>query len=290
MIVASTKFYPVRAEVDGFCFDLVLNPGLDLKTYRVRISFEEGLYSCSCNRFEMCGLICPHIIRVMVHLNVQQIPDRYMLRRWSAATTTPAPAPGTYGIRFGVPPTNTLKYNALCRKLNCLASDACYGDDTYEVVSNMADEASKVVAAMTRAREAVQQSEGEGSDLGAYENGPNGTQQQAAVQDEQNQISAPRRDGRLKNPIRVKPKGHPSNKEPRHKSLVELRDEANAKRRKSNEEPKQENKKAVKKPRKKRVKKCPFCHDEGHFIEDCPKAKDHFVKEAELAAGAELRL
>jgi hypothetical protein len=66
--------------------------------------------------------------------------------------TTPAPAPETNGVRFGVPGTNTLKYNALCQKINDLASDACITADTYKVVSAMIDEVKKVVAAMKIAR------------------------------------------------------------------------------------------------------------------------------------------
>jgi hypothetical protein len=44
-----------------------------------------------------------------------------MLHRWSAAATTPVPDPGANEIRFGVPGTNMLKYNSLCRKMNDLA-------------------------------------------------------------------------------------------------------------------------------------------------------------------------
>ncbi|KAM0896406.1 hypothetical protein ACQ4PT_023222 [Festuca glaucescens] len=161
-----------------------------------------------------------HIVRVMVHLNVKQIPDRYMLPRWSQAATTPAPDPGTSGVRFGVPATNTLKYNSLCRKMNDLASDACISNDTYAMVSDMIAEAKKVVATMHRERIA-----------------------------------------------RVKPKGCPSEKEKRRKPLIELRDEANKKRQKMAEEP---NKKKEPKPKRKaRVKKCRFCNEEGHVVNEC---------------------
>ncbi|KAM0867427.1 hypothetical protein ACQ4PT_042022 [Festuca glaucescens] len=152
MVQSSTRFYPIHVEAEGLCFNLVPNQDLDVKTYRVAVNPEEGWYTCGCNMFEMCGLICPHIIRVMVHLNVQQIPGRYMLERWSAAATTHAPEPGTNTIRFGVPTTNTLKYNSLCRKMNQLASDACFDDDTYVAVSRIVDEANKVVATMLKAK------------------------------------------------------------------------------------------------------------------------------------------
>jgi hypothetical protein len=143
MMQASTRFYPLRAEQNGLNFDLVSNPRLDMKTYRVEVDVENELYTCGCSGFEMCGLICPHVIWVMIHLNVQQIPERYMLHHWSAVATTPVPDPGANGIRFGVPGTNTLKYNSLCRKMNDLASEACTSDETYKVVSAMIEEAKK---------------------------------------------------------------------------------------------------------------------------------------------------
>jgi hypothetical protein len=151
MLQSSTRFYPVQAAIDFLSYDLVPNPGLDIRTYRVAAVVEARIYTCQCNIFEMWGLLCPHILRLMIHLNVQQIPAKYLIKRWSAAATTPAPDPGANSFRFGVPPTNTLKYNALCRKMNDLASDACYDDETYKTVSTMVDEASKLVAVMRRA-------------------------------------------------------------------------------------------------------------------------------------------
>jgi hypothetical protein len=88
--------------------DLVQNPRPDMKTYRVMVVPEDQIYTCGCCAFEMCSLICPHIVRVMVLLNVQSIPDRYMLHRWSVVATTPVHDLGSNGIRFSVPGTNTL--------------------------------------------------------------------------------------------------------------------------------------------------------------------------------------
>lgn len=260
MVIASTRFHPLQAEGEGISFDLVPNPNLDLKTYRVQVAVEEGLYSCGCNAFEMCGLICPHIIRVMVHLNVQQIPTRYMLDRWAAAATTPTPDPGANTIRFGVPPTNTLKYNSLCRKMNDLASDACYNDETYVVVSRMVDEARKLVAAMRRAQHDEQQVEENGLPPQQAEKQYAETQQQAEAQD-----VAP--SSTLKKPPRTKPKGRPKEKEKRRKPLLELRDEANKRRRKKQSEPKKPKERKPK--RAVRPMKCPYCNEEGHTVQEC---------------------
>lgn len=292
-VQASTKFYPLRAEVEGLSFDLVPNQGLDMRTYRVEVVVEDGLYTCGCNSFEMCGLICAHIIRVMVHMNVQQIPDKYMLHRWSSAATTPAPDPGTNGIRFGVPATNTLKYNSLCRKMNDLASDACFADDTYAVVSGMINEAKKVVAQMRIARNQVQQ-EGEDNveaptEQQQHQQPVTQEDQQPVADEEQQPVAedAAPATRNLRNPERRKPKGRPSEAEKRRKPLVELRADANKKRQKKNTEPKKK-KEAVK--RKSRVKKCPYCNEEGHTVQECKYMKAAMAMDANEAAELELRL
>jgi hypothetical protein len=99
----STKFYPLQAGIEGLSFDLVTNPGLAIRMYRVVAELDEGIYTCQYSTFEMWGLLFPHILRVMVHLNVQQIATRYLIKRWSATSTTPAPDPGANSFRFGVP-------------------------------------------------------------------------------------------------------------------------------------------------------------------------------------------
>ncbi|KAM0845422.1 hypothetical protein ACQ4PT_056386 [Festuca glaucescens] len=286
MVQSSTRFYPIHVEAEGLCFDLVPNQDLDVKTYRVAVNPEEGWYTCGCNMFEMCGLICPHIIRVMVHLNVQQIPGRYMLERWSAAATTHAPEPGTNTIRFGVPTTNTLKYNSLCRKMNQLASDACFDDDTYVAVSRIVDEANKVVATMIKAKGQVQQ-EGEGYQ---HRQGENQRQQKPKAPQQHQQTTAV--DGtasqQVKNPPRTKPKGRPKITEKRRKTLVELRDEANEKRRKKQSEPKTPK---DPKPKRKYRKKCPFCGDEDHIsVKECKYMKIALAREDAMQAGADLTL
>ena len=255
-------------------FDLIPHPGLDMKTYRVHAMVQCETYACGCNAFEMCGLLCAHIIRVMVHLNVQQIPPAYMLHRWSVAATTPAPDPGANGVRFGVPGTNTLKYNSLCRKMNDLASDACFDDGTYSFVSRMIDEASKTVAAMKRANNAAEQEVDEG-DL---------QQQQGENQQDvnQEQRDAPTT-SELKNPQRKKPKGRPPLKVQRRKPLTEVRAEANKRRKKKESEPKAPRKPVEKK--KIRPKKCPFCGDEGHTMQDCKGMKDVIARQAEINSG-----
>ncbi|KAM0930284.1 hypothetical protein ACQ4PT_001033 [Festuca glaucescens] len=273
----STGFFPLWAEVDELSFDLVPNPGLDLKTYRVQVGFEDDSYTCGCNQFEMCGLLWPHIIRVMVHMNIQRIPERYMMHRWSIAATTHAPDPQRSGTKFATPGTNTLKYNSLCQKMNRLEADACVADDTYAVVTDMIAEARRTVVAMHRARNATHE-EKEGENAADPPQAPHDLHQQQQEQDneqnnqqQQHAAQDTPASSNLRNPARIKPKGRPSEKEQRSKSLIELRDEANKKRRKKAEEPKK--KKEPKPKRQPRIKKCPFCKEEGHPLKECELMK-----------------
>ena len=49
----------------------------DTRCKKVRVVVVEpdcSSYDCSCNRFHMNGILCHHILKVMVHTNVQVIP------------------------------------------------------------------------------------------------------------------------------------------------------------------------------------------------------------------------
>ena len=37
--------------------------------------------------FEQDGLLCPHILKVFTSYDVEQIPEKYLLRKWSEEAT-----------------------------------------------------------------------------------------------------------------------------------------------------------------------------------------------------------
>jgi hypothetical protein len=210
-----------------------------------------------------------------------------LIKRWSAVATTPAPDPRANSFRFGVPPTNTLKYNALCRKMNDLASDACYDDETYKTVSTMVDEASKLVAAMRRAQHNEQQ--GEGDNAAQQDNGQN-SGIASNTNNENNppaeQDAAP--SSELKNLEQRKNKGRPTEKSKRRKPLTKLQEEAANKRGEKRCEPK---KPVEPKPKRKtHTKKFAWCTEEGHALQDYPQMKAAMAREAGRQEDVELRL
>ena len=98
-----------------------------LKTYTVAANQGSKTYTCSCNMFDQDGILCPHILKVFTTLDVQHIPQKYLLHRWSEEATLKVPQhlSGPESV-FGVPMTNKLRYNAMWRKMTQLAANGCH--------------------------------------------------------------------------------------------------------------------------------------------------------------------
>jgi hypothetical protein len=94
----------------------------------------------------------------------------------------------------------------------------------------------------------------------------------------------------LRNPAQIKPKGHPSKKEKRRKPLVELREEANKKRRKNIAKLKKKKEVVPKTRERARPKKCSYCGDEGHIVKECEYMAVAKQMNAMKDAGVELKL
>jgi hypothetical protein len=74
-------------QVDGNSFDVVPIKGsvfgYGKQSYRVETNFDTETYTCECCKFSRDGLLCCHIMRVMVQLGaIDYIPQQYILRRW----------------------------------------------------------------------------------------------------------------------------------------------------------------------------------------------------------------
>jgi hypothetical protein len=79
------SIYPVVG--DGAKYELDRNDPRAKKIRIVSYEQQEDSYMCTCNRFNVNGMLCHHILKVMVHTNVQEIPEKYLLHRWSEAAT-----------------------------------------------------------------------------------------------------------------------------------------------------------------------------------------------------------
>jgi hypothetical protein len=139
------SIYPIAGDVVRY--ELHRNDPRAKKIRIVSYEQQENSYMCTCNRFNVNGMLCHHILKVMVHTNVQEIPEKYLLHRWSeSATVCEARSNREFTSYSIIPDTNTLRYNALCKMMNKLAADACFGTGTYKIVEGGVEHLSSLVA------------------------------------------------------------------------------------------------------------------------------------------------
>jgi hypothetical protein len=196
MMEETTALMINPVEGNKFKFELRRCDPSSSKIRVVVIDPVDNSYDCSCNRFHMNGILCHHILKVMVHTNVQVIPEKYLLYRWSEEATIRPARSNVFGS--DVPETNTLRYNDLCIRMCTLASDACFGPETYKIVTGGVDDLSNLVWKWRLS---------------------GGVLESAAPNEEVVGCSS------AKNPPKSAKKGRPKDKENRKKPLVEIRQE-----------------------------------------------------------------
>ena len=57
--------------------------GYGKRTYLVTAVVEEESYYCECSKFDRDGMLCCHIMKILTRLGVKNIPQRYILKRWT---------------------------------------------------------------------------------------------------------------------------------------------------------------------------------------------------------------
>jgi hypothetical protein len=52
------------------------------RQYLAQMDAREREYSCICCCFQKDGILCSHILKVVMHLKVPEIPEKYIIDRW----------------------------------------------------------------------------------------------------------------------------------------------------------------------------------------------------------------
>nr|TKW33212.1 hypothetical protein SEVIR_2G218000v2 [Setaria viridis] len=139
-------FGEVAGDDQGWSIQIVHPNSTRVRT--ITIDKDATSYTCSCNMFDRDGLLCPHILKVFTSRDVEKIIEKYLLRRWSKEGTIRIPeCLSGAEPSFGVPTTNKLRYNALCRKMTSLAAEACLGPEKCTIASAEIDQLVEAVRA-----------------------------------------------------------------------------------------------------------------------------------------------
>ncbi|KAL5219565.1 hypothetical protein ABZP36_020249 [Zizania latifolia] len=81
--VESLGYYISSLDNDGLIAVYSVTKEDSEATCRVRYDNSGDRAKCSCCKFESCGILCRHILRVFLALDVRTIPDVYILKRWT---------------------------------------------------------------------------------------------------------------------------------------------------------------------------------------------------------------
>jgi hypothetical protein len=99
------------------------------RRYLVQVNEKTEDYTCICCKFDKDGLLCSHILKVMLLLEVDKIPEKYFIDRWRKKRRKL--------FNHDVPPppnedSTVLRFNVLSRMLGHTASDASKNKRKYQ--------------------------------------------------------------------------------------------------------------------------------------------------------------
>uniref|UniRef100_A0A0A9D1K4 Protein FAR1-RELATED SEQUENCE n=1 Tax=Arundo donax TaxID=35708 RepID=A0A0A9D1K4_ARUDO len=51
--------------------------------FSVEIDMKSNIFKCICSKFERDGMLCCHVLRLFTQFGVNEIPEHYILKRWT---------------------------------------------------------------------------------------------------------------------------------------------------------------------------------------------------------------
>lgn len=90
--------------------------------YKVDVSADKANFSCECGVFEHSGMLCCHIIKVMLEMDVLEIPKDHIMKRWTKDARDILPSSlARYQKDNGPPKTASFRHSKLyVRALECV--------------------------------------------------------------------------------------------------------------------------------------------------------------------------
>jgi hypothetical protein len=177
------------------------------RRFVVLVNLADEVFSCVCCKFEKDGIVCSHILCLLMHLNMSQLPEKYYVERWK-------PKENKYvrDKQFNVPVDLTsgnkhMRFQLLSNRLIDMASEAAKTNEKYLYVVKEAMKIEEGLDEMNKAEELQRQKSNESA-----EKNPSDAQHRA-----------PHPDGygdSLENPDIAPSKGRP-HIQGRHKTLME---------------------------------------------------------------------
>ncbi|XP_066375147.1 protein FAR1-RELATED SEQUENCE 5-like [Miscanthus floridulus] len=130
-------FIPVYYKIDFFPFiqttsrSEATNARFKDKRYTVNTDLTEGKeeFTCICAKFSKDGILCSHILKIVIKMEINTIPDKYFLDRWSKKDMK---VHLERREEETVTKSSLLRFNILSRKSTILNSKAAKNEEAME--------------------------------------------------------------------------------------------------------------------------------------------------------------
>jgi hypothetical protein len=96
----------------------------------------EQKVSCDCRKFETHGILCSHALKVLDVMNIKQIPEHYILKRWTrdARLGSNQDWKGRH-VELDIKAHFMKRYNELCPRMIKLTNKASGTHEAYTFLS-----------------------------------------------------------------------------------------------------------------------------------------------------------
>lgn len=151
----------------GKVYEVFVSPNSIQKEYRPRkhiviVDLPNENYSCICGKFSKDGMLCSHVLKVMLDLNVRKIPEKYIIERWRKKERKETKK---HIMQKENGDNSVLMFNVLSRKGADIASKASKRKRTYDYLVDELDKLEKNIDLMIQQEDQTQFSQHQGSGI-----------------------------------------------------------------------------------------------------------------------------
>ncbi|XP_077238252.1 protein FAR1-RELATED SEQUENCE 5-like [Tasmannia lanceolata] len=112
------------------------------KAQAVTFDIAENIASCSCQMFEVSGILCRHIFKVFAVSNVMILPSHYILKRWTRNAKSGAVLDERgIAMQANCRESLTLRFNNLCKQAIRCVEEGATSVESYGVAAHVLREA-----------------------------------------------------------------------------------------------------------------------------------------------------
>ena len=109
-------------DIGSFLVQRIMSEGNN-KAFLVHDDLSAETYDCVCKKFQRDSMLCGHILRVIIQLNVYVIPEKYMFHRWTLRGCEHSLVP-LKARNIDETSSRKLRYMRVCKRSVAVAAEA----------------------------------------------------------------------------------------------------------------------------------------------------------------------